>query len=109
MVGRLYLLQLKPTLHSFAHGGTTYRLAQATMTIMLMAGGTADAVNETIAALRADPLSFDFGGQLATVEDGNVDVLTPDGAGYHLASVVSSTSVGARGTNAPTPAIHPPP
>ena len=89
MVGRLYLLQLKPTLHSFAHGGTTYRLAQATRTIMLMAGGTADAVNETIAALRVDPLSFDFGGQLATVEDGNVDVLTPDGAGYHLASVVS--------------------
>jgi hypothetical protein len=35
-VGRLFLMQARPTLHSFAHGGKTYRLNRAPARIELV-------------------------------------------------------------------------
>lgn len=88
LVGRLYLMQSRPTLHSFAHGGRTYRLHRAPAIVQLVAGGTAHGVDMTCDLLRADPLSFDFGGQLATVANGKVHPLDPDAAAYHLHGTV---------------------
>ena len=86
-VGRLYLMQSQPSVHSFAHGGASYRLHRAPATIQLVAGGTAQSVDMTCGLLRADPLSFDYGGQLATVARGKVHPLDPDGLAYHLHSI----------------------
>lgn len=89
LVGRLYLMQARPALHSFAHGGTTYRLHRAPATVQVLAGGTDRAVDATIDLLRADPLSFDFGGALATVEGGEVHTLDADGLAYHLGGIAA--------------------
>ena len=89
LVGRLYLMQARPALHSFAHGGTTYRLHRTPATVQVLAGGTDRAVDATIDLLRADPLSFDFGGSLATVEGGKVHPLDADGLAYHLGGIAA--------------------
>ena len=89
LVGRLYLMQSRPKVHSFAHGGTTYRLHRAPAVIRLAAGGTAHGVDIAADVLRVDPLTFDFGAQLATVAGGKVHPLDLDAAAYHLAGVAA--------------------
>jgi hypothetical protein len=75
LVGRLYLMQARPMLHSFAHGGKTYRLHRAPERVELVKGHTAQATTATIELLRRDPVAFDFGGQLALAESGRVHPL----------------------------------
>ena len=87
MVGRLFLMQARPTLHSFAHGGKTYRLHRAPARVELVKGHTSEAVGETIDKLRHDPVAFDFGGQLAIAEAGRVHPLCIDGLAFHLAGI----------------------
>lgn len=89
LVGRLYLMQARPIVHSFAHGGATFRLHRAPATIQVLAGGTGTAVDATLDLMRADPLSFDYGGQLATVEGGKVHPLDADGLAYHLGGIAA--------------------
>lgn len=89
LVGRLYLMQSRPVVHSFAHGGASYRLHRAPATVEVEAGGTAHAVDMTNDLLRADPLSFDFAGQLATVSGGKVHPLDLDGLTYHLHGIAA--------------------
>ena len=63
VTGKLFLLQLRPQLFSFAHGGRTYALTRTMRTIEVAPGFLREAVDETIEVLRADPLTFDFGGR----------------------------------------------
>lgn len=87
LVGRLFLMQARPSLHSFAHGGKTYRLHRAPARVELVKGHTSEAVAETIDKLRRDPVAFDFGGQLALAEGGRVHPLCVDALAYHLAGI----------------------
>lgn len=86
-VGRLYLMQARPVLHSFAHGGCAYKLHRAPARVELVKGHTAEAATATIDILRRDPVAFDFGGQLALAEDGRVHPLCEHGLAHHLGSV----------------------
>ncbi|MEI6800402.1 MAG: hypothetical protein WCO04_14490, partial [Pseudomonadota bacterium] len=83
-VGRLYLLQGKPTLHSFAHGGKTYNLKRVIAEIQVFSGHTADAVTQTVDHLRRDPLAFDYGEGLALVDQGRLHVLDEHTLANHL-------------------------
>ena len=87
LVGRLYLMQARPALHSFAHGGKTYRLHRAPERVELVKGHTAQATTATIELLRRDPVAFDFGGQLALAESGRVHPLCEHGLAHHLGTV----------------------
>jgi hypothetical protein len=87
LVGQLFLLQARPMLHSFAHGGKAYRLHRAPDGVELVKGHTADAVTATIELLRRDPVAFDFGGQLALADDGRVHALCEHGLAHHLGIV----------------------
>ena len=84
LVGRLYLMQARPVLHSFAHGGRTYQLHRAPARVELVKGRTAEAATATIELLRRDPVAFDFGGQLALVDNGRVHPLCEHGLAHHL-------------------------
>lgn len=86
-VGRLFTMQARPALYSFAHGGKSYRLERAPARIELVKGHTSEAVNETIEKLRRDPITFDFGGQLAIAEAGKVHPLSEAGLAHHLAAI----------------------
>jgi len=72
VVGKLYLFGSRPTLHSFAHGGCTFRLIRQPRRIELIKGRTFDAVNKTVALMREMPDVFDMGQQIVTVSDGRV-------------------------------------
>lgn len=87
-VGRLFLLQARPVLHSFAHGGKAYRLHRAPARVELVKGHTAEAATATIELLRHDPVVFDFGGQLALADDGRVHPLCEHGLAHHLGTVI---------------------
>jgi hypothetical protein len=83
-VGRLFLLQGKPTLHSFAHGGKTYHLKRVMTEIQVFSGHTAEAVTQTVDHLRRDPLAFDYGEALVLVDQGRLHVLDEHTLANHL-------------------------
>lgn len=83
-VGRLFLLQGKPTLHSFAHGGKTYRLNRVLTKIQVISGHTAEAAVHTVDHLRRDPLAFDYGEALVLVDQGRLHVLDEHTLANHL-------------------------
>lgn len=87
LVGRLYLMQARPVLHSFAHGGRAYKLHRAPARVELVKGHTSEAATQTIDILRRDPVAFDFGGQLALADDGRVHPLCEHSLAHHLGSV----------------------
>jgi len=87
LVGRLFLLQARPVLHSFAHGGKAFRLHRAPARVELVKGHTAEAATAAIELLRRDPVAFDFGGQLALADDGRVHPLCEHGLAHHLGTV----------------------
>jgi len=87
LVGRLFLLQARPVLYSFAHGGITYCLHRAPARVELVKGHTAEAATATIDLLRRDPVAFDFGGQLALADGGRVHALCEHGLAHHLGHV----------------------
>lgn len=99
-VGRLFLLQARPVLHSFAHGGRAYRLHRAPERVEVARGHTADASNTTVEVLRNDALTFDFGGELATVAEGRVHVLCQAGLSHHLGAVTQFWRTNKDGTTA---------
>ena len=87
LVGRLFLLQARPTLYSFAHGGKTYRLHRAPARVEIVKGHTAEAAAATIDLLRRDPVAYDFGGQLALADGGRVHPLCEFALAHHLGHV----------------------
>jgi hypothetical protein len=97
LVGRLYLMQARPMLHSFAHGGKTYRLHRAPARVELVKGHTSEAATATIDLLRRDPVAFDFGGQLALADDGRVHPLCEHGLAHHLGNVTQFWKLTPRG------------
>ena len=87
LVGRLFLMQARPTLYSFAHGGKTYRLHRAPARVEIVKGHTAEAAAATIDLLRRDPVAYDFGGQLALADGGRVHPLCEFALAHHLGHV----------------------
>ena len=84
-VGKLFLLDCRPTLFSFARGGRSFRLIRAPERIEVAAGRLADATEAALAVLRKDPTVFEFGGQVVLVEDGGMLLLDEHALSYHLA------------------------
>lgn len=87
VVGKLYLIGSRPNLHSFAHGGKTYRLVRQPREIEVVQGRTHDAVQETLALLRALPDVFDYGDSLVMVHSGRAQELDKDGLTHYLGGV----------------------
>ena len=71
-VGKLYLFGASPTLHSFAHGGSTYRLHRQPARIYLQAGRRAESCDEIMARLSAENDIFLKGGVLVRLEAGHL-------------------------------------
>ena len=108
LVGRLFLLQARPAIYSFAHGGKTYRLHRAPARVELVKGHTAEAATATIELLHRDPVAFDFGGQLALADGGRVHPLCEHGLAHHLGHVTQFFKIIAT-PEGPSPADCDPP
>lgn len=71
-VGKLYLYGANPTLFSFAHGGSTYRLQRQPARIYSQAGRRAEAVDEILQRLAGEGDIFLYGGVLVRIEGGRL-------------------------------------
>lgn len=109
LVGRLFLLQARPVLHSFAHGGKTFRLHRAPARVELVKGHTAEAATATIDLLRRDPVVFDFGGQLALADEGRIHPLCDHGLAHHLGTVAQFFKKVPKGKDVVSEDCDPPP
>ena len=85
--GKLYLSDNRPTLHSFAHGGKTYRLYKQSRFILHSNGSTTETTNNTLQLMRAIPTFYDMGGQLVTVKGGHVVPMGEHLLTYELGSI----------------------
>lgn len=67
VVGKLFLRGARPNLHSFAHGGTNYRLIGEANPIEIVEGKEAQVVDATLEVLRKSPDIYDFGDSLVEI------------------------------------------
>lgn len=81
---RIYLYGGRPTIHSFAHGGQTFRLIRQPRRIELVRGRTHDAVEATKDFMRDHADFYRYGDALATVTAGTIKVLNPDSLSHML-------------------------
>ena len=86
--GKLFLINSRPTLFSFAHHGRSFRLVRSPERIEVVQGRLAAATESALGILRNDPAVFDFGGQVVLVEDGRMLPLDEHALGYYLAGGV---------------------
>lgn len=69
VVGKLFLYSARPILHSFAHGGVSFRLLRQLARIEHVGGREADLVEATLAVMRARDDVYDFGTELVTIDN----------------------------------------
>ena len=87
IVGKLFLTGSRPNLHSFAHGGSTYRLIRQAERIEHIKGNTSRTTDETLNLLRDLPDIFDLGDSIAIVNTGTVHLLDQNSLSYWLGSI----------------------
>jgi len=68
--GKLFLSGARPRLHSFAHGGATYKLLGERLLIEVVAGKEHLAVDQLIEALRSAPDLFEYGSEIVVAIEG---------------------------------------
>lgn len=88
VVGKLFLKEGKPTLFSFAHGGTSYLLLKQRAVIEIVPGMMTEAVEATLAVLQEEPNVFDFGDAIVLIEDGKSYPLNDAALEHHLGGVI---------------------
>ncbi len=86
--GKLFLLDSRPTLFSFAHHGRSFRLVRSPERVEVVQGRLAGATESALGILRKDPAVFDFGGQVVLVENGRMLPLDEHSLGYYIAGGV---------------------
>lgn len=86
-VGKLFLTGGRPKLHSFAHGGATYRLIKQPERIEHTRGATSHTTDETLNLLRTLPDFFDLGDRIAIVNNGICHLLDQSSLAYWLGSI----------------------
>lgn len=88
-VGKLYLMGSRPTLHSFAHGGQSFRLIRQLQRIELERGKLAAAVDALLEIFQNAPDLYDFGTEIATsAGNGQLLVINKDTVRYAASRVV---------------------
>lgn len=83
-VGKLYLLDGQPVLHSYAHGGRTFKLSKTLHRIELVQGQTAHVTDLTLECLRKEFDLFDQGSVMVMIHHGKALHLHKDNLGYIL-------------------------
>lgn len=107
-VGRLYLFNGQPNLHSQAHGGQSFKLIRQPKQIEHKNGGTFETVQATLQLLKQLPDFFDLDNQLVTIDNGQVKALHIDLLQYYLGSNIQYFTWKTRGDQQYKALIDPP-
>lgn len=109
ITGKLFLMDARPTLHSFAHGGRTFRLSRSLHRIEIVRGQLRAATDDVLEVLRHDPLIFDHGGQIVVVERGKMISLDEHALAHHFGGLVQFWGLRRSGTAEVPTDLDPPP
>lgn len=101
VTGKLYLLGASPTLHSFAHGGTTYRLRRQPSRLYVQRGRKAELADDIHTFLLNEPDVFLRGGLLVAVAEGRVRTLRKAGLMHLISSRIALYSKTEKGLDVP--------
>jgi hypothetical protein len=96
IVGKLFLGGPVKRLHSFAHGGMTYRLERTKSEIQIVKGKLNEAVDETLKILRAHSQLYDFGDELVWLEERTLHPLDQHHLDQRLGGLVQYWSYDAK-------------
>lgn len=88
VTGKLFLLDSRPTLFSFARHGRSFRLIAAPKRIEVPKGRLATATDAALAVLRHDPDVFDHGGEVVLADKATLATLDEHALGHHLAGSI---------------------
>ena len=108
-VGKLFLLDARPALHSFARHGRTFRLVAVPQRVEVARGRLIAATEQALVILGADPAIFDFGGQVALVDSEGMAILDEHALAYHLAGGIQFWQQRKSGNDLIEADIDPPP
>jgi hypothetical protein len=97
VVGKLYLTGATPTLHSFAHGGLTYRLQRQPARLYLQKGRKSELATEIIKLLSDESDVFSHGGVLVQVAEGRLRRLHKPALMHLVGSRIALYSKGEKG------------
>ncbi len=97
VVGKFYLLGAAPTLHSFAHGGKTFRLRRQPARLYLQKGRKAELADSIHELLAREPDIFLRGGTLVKVTDGRLTPLRKAGLAHLIGTRAALFSTNAKG------------
>ncbi len=71
-VGKLFLLGARPRIHSFAHGGCSFKLRRHASRVEVIPGNERETTDAFLVVLRKAPDVFDFGAELVIIGDNGV-------------------------------------
>lgn len=71
-VGKLFLIGARPRIHSFAHGGASFKLSRQPARIEVLKGNERETTDALLVVLRRAPDVFDFGAELVIIGDDGV-------------------------------------
>lgn len=88
IVGKLYLDAHQKTLHSFAHGGYTYKLKPSLKKIQDFSGQQNKLTDQTLKYMKESQEFFDSGNQLVIIDDNQLYTMNSDNLSYYLSTCI---------------------
>ncbi|QDZ29061.1 hypothetical protein [Noviherbaspirillum sp. UKPF54] len=101
IVGKLYLYGAAPNLHSFARGGSTYKLRRQPKRLYVVKGRRPELVDSIILHLSREDDIFVRGGQLVQVVNGGIRPFKKTSLSHTVGSRIALYSKNAKGIDCP--------
>lgn len=88
IVGKLYLDAHQKILHSFAHGGYTYKLRSSVKKIQNFSGQMKKLTDQTLKYMKKSQEFFDSADQLVAIDDNQLITMNRDNLSYYLSNCI---------------------
>ena len=87
-VGKLFLDSHQKILHSFAHGGSTYKLRPSVKKIQNLTGQMKKLTDQTLKYMKHSQEFFDAGDQLVVIDHNQLITMNRDNLAYYLSTCI---------------------
>lgn len=88
VVGKLYLDSHQKILHSFAHGGCTYKLRSSVKKIQNFSGQQKKLTDQTLKYMKKSQEFFNSSDQLVVIDDNQLITMNRDNLSYYLSNCI---------------------
>lgn len=88
VIGKIYLDSHQKSIHSFAHGGCTYKLKPALKNIQSFSGHQKKLTDQTLKHMKESLEFFDCNDQLVMLDDNKLIVINKDNLSYYISTCI---------------------